>query len=142
MWSSINVHYSGSHWASVLVDLSKHLVKPGLYFISIPNGWPCSNCAFVWAACVLTITNTTFVFAKIKKCRTWKILYKIDFIIVFTYFFSVLHYFLKLRSLQNMFQPIVMPMNEPQSWPKTAKPNNKVVLSASGLPKFGFVHCL
>ena len=24
-----------------LVDLSKHLVKPGLYFISIPNGWPC-----------------------------------------------------------------------------------------------------
>ena len=22
----------------VLVDLSKHLVKPGLYFVSIPNG--------------------------------------------------------------------------------------------------------
>ena len=21
--------------------LSKHLVKPGLYFVSIPNGWPC-----------------------------------------------------------------------------------------------------
>ena len=27
----------------VLVDLSKHLVKPGLYFVSIPNGWPCSS---------------------------------------------------------------------------------------------------
>ena len=25
-----------------LVDLSKHLVKPGLYFMSKPNGWPCS----------------------------------------------------------------------------------------------------
>ena len=24
-----------------LVDLSKHLVKPGLYILSIPNGWPC-----------------------------------------------------------------------------------------------------
>ena len=26
-----------------LVDLSKHLVKPGLYFVSIPNGWPCKK---------------------------------------------------------------------------------------------------
>ena len=25
-----------------MVDLSKHLVKPGLYFISIPDGWPCT----------------------------------------------------------------------------------------------------
>ena len=24
------------------VDLSKHLVLPGLYFISVPNGWPCN----------------------------------------------------------------------------------------------------
>ena len=39
--SSINSHFSGSHWASVLVDLSKHLVNPGLYFVSISNGWPC-----------------------------------------------------------------------------------------------------
>ena len=28
-----------------LLDLLKHLVKPGLYFLSIPNGWPCMwNC--------------------------------------------------------------------------------------------------
>jgi hypothetical protein len=39
--SGINFHYSGIHWASVLVDLLKHLVKPGLYFVSTPNGWPC-----------------------------------------------------------------------------------------------------
>ena len=39
--SSINFPYLGSPRASVLVDLSKHLVKPGLYFVSIPNGWPC-----------------------------------------------------------------------------------------------------
>ena len=25
-----------------IVDLSKYLVKPCLYFISIPNGWPCT----------------------------------------------------------------------------------------------------
>ena len=25
----------------VLIELSKHLIKPCLYFISIPNGWPC-----------------------------------------------------------------------------------------------------
>ena len=24
-----------------LIDLSKHLVKLGLYFVSIPNGLPC-----------------------------------------------------------------------------------------------------
>ena len=24
-----------------LVDLSKHIVNPVLYFVSIPNGWPC-----------------------------------------------------------------------------------------------------
>ena len=39
--SGINFNYSGSHWASFLVDLSKHLVKPGLYFMSKPNGTPC-----------------------------------------------------------------------------------------------------
>ena len=26
-----------------MVDLSKHLVKPVLYFLSIPNGWPCRS---------------------------------------------------------------------------------------------------
>ena len=41
-------NYSGSHWASVFwyIDLSKHLVKPGLYFLSIPNGWPCMRGSF------------------------------------------------------------------------------------------------
>ena len=24
-----------------LVDMSKHLVEPGIYFLSIPNDWPC-----------------------------------------------------------------------------------------------------
>ena len=24
-----------------MVDLPKHLIKPGFYFVSIPNGWPC-----------------------------------------------------------------------------------------------------
>ena len=29
-----------------LLDLSKHLVKAGLYFVSIPSGWPCSRWSF------------------------------------------------------------------------------------------------
>ena len=41
--SSINFHYLGSPEHQFLVDLSKHLVKPGLYFVSKPNGRPCSS---------------------------------------------------------------------------------------------------
>ena len=38
-----------------LVDLSKHLVKPGLYFISIPSGWPCIT--VLWADFVVVRSN-------------------------------------------------------------------------------------
>ena len=30
-----------------MVDLSKHLAKPGLIFVSISNGWPCIFSCFL-----------------------------------------------------------------------------------------------
>ena len=39
--SGINSHYSGSHWASVFGRFVKTSGQASLYFISIPNGWPC-----------------------------------------------------------------------------------------------------
>ena len=54
------IHYLKLFWphaasmASVRkVDLSKHLVKPGLYFVSIPNGWPCTVEYRCFKECVL-----------------------------------------------------------------------------------------
>ena len=39
--SGINFHYLEATNRQFFVDLSKHLEKPGLFFMSKPNGTPC-----------------------------------------------------------------------------------------------------
>ena len=60
-----------------LVDLSNHLVKPGLYFVSIPNGWPCmylikyAKCTNICSGYVqisAPLLHQVFLKQTIKKC--------------------------------------------------------------------------